>query len=103
MNNEDAISRAYALGIIQHIQDDKAQTAPEKNILNFAFVGIKCAPSVPPQVVHGRWVILTHDEQSDCDIYGCENCKVPTGIVKPIWRFCPNCGALMGGEDDAAR
>lgn len=97
MTNEDAISRAWMKAQFKEIKwlagEDRSAAVHLVNI----------APSAPPQVVHGRWVILTHDEQSDCDIYGCENCKVPTGIVKPIWRFCPNCGALMGGEDDAAR
>ena len=92
MNNEDTISRAYALGIIQHIQDDKAQTAPEKNILNFAFVGIKCAPSVPPQVVHGRWIEYGEEETW---FYKCSCC----GSVGHVnFRFCQDCGAKMGGR-----
>ena len=61
------------------------------------------APTIDPESLrpHGEWVVLTIDNDFDCAIFGCSHCKSAMGIVKPKWRFCPNCGAKMGRADHA--
>lgn len=87
MNNTqgDLISRAELLEIAEqqgHVTVD--------DIIN--------AEAVPPQVVCGRW-----------DIFGCcSQCgygdeKQSTQYIKENYKYCPNCGAKMGGEEDADR
>ena len=57
------------------------------------------AADVAP-VVHGRWVRgkLKNGEI----LHKCSACKddyrVPTCVGKPIYNYCPNCGAKMDGE-----
>lgn len=55
-------------------------------------------PSVPPQVVHGRWVTVG----PVIDLCECSECKFRA--IRAERNYCPHCGAKMdGGEDDAAR
>lgn len=55
------------------------------------------AADVAP-VRHGFWCWITED------IYRCDNCgemsHVKEVIGNPDWKYCPNCGCLMGGGDD---
>lgn len=55
------------------------------------------AADVAP-VVHGRW------EWDTGDIYRCTACNRKVHVVevmcRPVWDYCPNCGARMGGGDD---
>lgn len=62
-------------------------------------------PTVDAEPVrHGRWkpMDLTYGRS----IYYCTNCgesaEVPTDMGKPIYMFCPNCGAKMDGEGEDA-
>ena len=64
-------------GVVHEIIDRQSTLSPE---------------SLRPQ---GEWVVLVHDEKSDCDVFGCGNCKTAVGIIRPAWKFCPNCGAKM--------
>ena len=84
MNNEDAISRTELLEIAEqqgHVTVD--------DIIN--------AEAVLPQVAHGRWV------PDGKEHVHCSNCGDGRNIRTQIaWEFCPNCGAWMGGGDDAA-
>ena len=66
---------------------------------------IKALAPVQPQQMKGRWL---PDNNSAYEMrFVCSVCKesevVPTiGFTKykPIWDFCPNCGADMRGNDD---
>ena len=50
------------------------------------------------KVRHGFWCWITED------IYRCDNCgemsHVKEVMGEPDWKYCPNCGCLMGGGDD---
>ena len=72
------------------------------------------------EVRHGRWIVTsklhplpwdtdpldwdrydkkTHSEWED--YYECSECHNGEYDMKPQWRYCPNCGAVMdGGQDD---
>jgi hypothetical protein len=66
---------------------------------------LRSLPSVQPQRMKGRWL-----PDNNCAYemrFVCSVCKesevVPTiGFTKykPIWDFCPNCGADMRGEEN---
>lgn len=66
---------------------------------NFHYTELKAwlealpAEDVQP-VKHGRWV-LDNPEQV---LMHCSNCNWRNLNWK--WKYCPNCGALMGDEDD---
>lgn len=54
-----------------------------------------------PECKKGEWI------PDDCDYerrYICSECKLPfrveTFMMKPAWRFCPNCGCRMEGESE---
>lgn len=87
MNNEDAISRAWLLN------NPMLHTWKKKDLVE----AIKSAPSVPPQVVQGRWVWNPDHCKWACSVCGGMEGECESPICK--W-----CGAKMdGGKDDAAR
>lgn len=57
------------------------------------------APTVDP-VKHGRW--KPWDLTWGRSVYYCTSCgeagEVPTEMGKPIYAYCPNCGARMDGD-----
>ena len=50
----------------------------------------------------GEWIEF--DTKWGRSFYYCTNCmetsEVPTAFGKPLYDFCPNCGARMKGADD---
>ena len=59
------------------------------------------AADVAP-VVHGRW--KPYDLTYGRSIYYCTACErsaeVPTVLDKPIFNYCPNCGAKMDEQEE---
>lgn len=51
-------------------------------------------PSAQPEQKHGWWIETESDEPC---FYRCSECK---RMVDEDFRFCPNCGADMRGEQD---
>ena len=45
-------------------------------------------------VRHGRWIELSRSSK-------CSECGFETGKYEPPRRYCPECGALMDGKEDA--
>lgn len=64
------------------------------------------APTIAPESLRpqGRWIrgaLQNGERLSKCSACG-ERCRVPTCVGKPIYDYCPNCGAKMkGAETDA--
>ena len=58
-------------------------------------------PSAQPERARGTWMPDTmcyYEERFICS--ECKgNYKVDTCMGKPMWNFCPNCGAMMKGEN----
>lgn len=57
-------------------------------------------PSAGPRP-RGRWrpnFIYHYEDRFVCSVCG-RSYKVDTCMGKPIWDFCPNCGADMRGEE----
>lgn len=61
---------------------------------------LKDLPSAQPERGTGEW--KPFDRTWGRSIYHCTACgeaeDCPTEMGKVIWRFCPNCGAKMGGD-----
>ena len=58
-------------------------------------------PSAQPQRKTGRWVNIDESEKWECSVCGRMMWFSPRLNVKPSdYRFCPNCGADMRGEQD---
>ena len=90
MTNEDAISRAAALDTLAFGTDGDYDTLHVYEAKD----RIEALPSIPPQVVHGRWI------DSGEALRHCSEC----GAYYFQYNYCPNCGAKMdGGEEDAVR
>ena len=55
------------------------------------------------EVVRGEWI--WHEDEDICNCSECEFEIDATGCIEPmeyvgVFRYCPNCGAKMKGEDD---
>lgn len=53
------------------------------------------ADDVAP-VVHGRWLCGDYYDIGDV----CSECDWDSQMTHPSYRYCPNCGARMDGDDD---
>lgn len=104
MNNEDAISRA---GLLSRFTFEHGDRIPEVDCDNFPVtVSIKDvkriimdAPTIPPPVVHGRWVNSDIDGMLTCS--NCKGCDTTSDYLMDTgFSFCPNCGAKMDGGDN---
>lgn len=78
----------------------------ERNIIFSAINEVEYAPTVDAeQVRRGRWI--HHPTESLWDICsvcgtGCKRREKDNGVVAQYnYRYCPYCGAMMGGENDA--
>lgn len=98
MNNEDMISRSAALKALAFGTDGEYDTLHVYEAKD----RIVALPSVPPQVVHGRWIKVGADKYCSCCSAWKPKIKhhITNETIEPI--CCPSCGAKMdGGEDDA--
>lgn len=58
-------------------------------------------PSVTPQRPKGKWMVYAKVEFGDfkgTEKYKCSECGHEVGVF--LSRYCPNCGAEMGGADE---
>ena len=69
-------------------------TAKEREALNMAIKALEQEPKT------GHWITLDYQkgkfECSECHTQG----YVDTCMYKPIWEFCPRCGADMRGDTE---
>ena len=77
-------------------------TDDEKTALYLAQIAL--GASLPEQTERktGHWL-----KDPDRDGYGryiCSECEEPFEVkevmMKPMWKFCPNCGANLSGEEE---
>lgn len=84
---------------------DREQTVREL-ALDYAYAAAKMVEAMPPAdvapVVHAKWVW-------NGSRFICSECKVKalldsdeTDYFQRLSNWCPNCGARMGGEENAA-
>ena len=67
-----------------------------------AFVDVMPAADVV-EVRHGKWAEI-EDRTGWSKNFFCSECRheffVDTCMLKPMWNYCPNCGASMRGEEE---
>lgn len=54
---------------------------------------LEMLPSAEPERKKGKWIPTKYE-----DVYTCSKCEIQIGIIGPIFRYCPNCGARMDEE-----
>ena len=98
-SDTDTISRQAAIDIIEDF--------PHGDVWNVESMEemvdrIKQLPSAQPERARGTWMPDTmcyYEERFICS--ECKgNYKVDTCMGKPMWNFCPNCGAKMEVDDE---
>ena len=86
----DSISRSEAIRMFENAEQDSFDVEEVTDGLNYL-------PSVKPKV--GRWIVIDHQRNR----FECSNCHtegyVDTQMYKPIWKYCPICGAKMEVEE----
>lgn len=70
-------------------------------LMGTAFDVLEATPSVTPKQRTGKWIKLDmHRGMADHKCTACgQECYVPTCMGEPMYAFCPNCGAMMKGEN----
>ena len=106
----DLISRQAAIEAIERLilPQGKGETAAEE-INRVAWrCAINCAEEMighlPTAERAGKWIATKEWGGRN---FSCSECRfeftVDTCMLKPIWNYCPNCGARMRGDEDEQR
>ena len=98
----DLIDRQAVIDLLKQMRKDGDMVPWEGKAV---FARIRKLPTIQPERNKGEWL---PDNNNDYEMrFVCSCCKesevVPTiGFTKykPLWDFCPNCGADMRGEKD---
>ena len=60
-------------------------------------------PTIEAEPVrHGRWLEYNsfyYELRFKCSVC-CNSENMPTRMYKPLWKYCPNCGAKMEVDDE---
>ena len=64
------------------------------------------APTIDPESLRkqGKWIrgeLQNGERRHKCSVCR-EACRVPTVVGKPVYDYCPNCGAKMKGAGEDA-
>lgn len=95
MNNEEAISHIRdILAENNSIKPSMVVFEAEKEALRVAIKALEQQPKI------GYWIAIDYQR----GIFRCSACHtegyVNTQMYKPIWEYCPNCGAKMSESED---
>ena len=96
--NNDLISRS---ALLNEYRDFKDMDCPSGHTVtaDYMIELAEDAPAVDAEVVrHGRWI---HDTNN---LFGCSECmeRDTMSFRRGLKNYCPNCGAKMDGDVDAA-
>lgn len=101
-NALDCVSRQEAIDALTELREKTVASDSFRLGIYYSIEEIKNVPPAQPERKKGRWL-----PDNNCYYetrYICSECKLPfhveTIMMKPSWRFCPNCGARMDGESD---
>ena len=61
---------------------------------------IEALPSAEPERKKGEWIIDKYKAELTCSECKKTFTNFPVIGWKPLWNFCPNCGADMRGESE---
>ena len=96
--SEDLIRRSDAIDVLYHYQE-----SVEMGIKSFplAVKAMNDIPTIEPK--RGEWAKRTHNTLiAQVNFAYCSECGQPImhEHTRPLWNFCPNCGAKMKGNSD---
>ena len=89
--------------LIETVKNEKYDCYEEWDAIDRTINLIKHAPTIDAvSVVHGEW--KPFDQAWGRQIWYCTACEtsmhMPTKMGKPMYEYCPYCGAKMKGADD---
>lgn len=102
---EDAVNRQAVLNTLDNM--DKALNE-DRTVENYKELLKECyevLPSVTARQKTGHWIHRTHIGRGTIQMYVCSNCRqefgydAETGIEFVDYKYCPNCGADMRGDE----
>lgn len=87
--------------LMEDLRIVKPITETEAVAFRFAYCKVKDAPTADVREnVHAHWEAINDVRHP----YRCSNCgsefDVETMMLRPLWNFCPICGADTRGETD---
>ena len=94
LTDEEKIFKVYA-------DNPHSMTTDFEGTLIDAINAIKGIPTIEPK--RGEWAKRTRDTLiAQVNFTYCSECGQPImhEHTRPLWNFCPNCGARMKGADD---
>ena len=98
----DLIERQEAIDALTNMKGIIYASDGVRKGISLAWNEILKLPPAQPERKKGCWL-----PDNNCYYetrYICSECKLPfhveTIMMKPSWRFCPNCGARMEGESE---
>ena len=102
---QDLISRQAVLKHIEKIRqkaqmmDDTRRASIIMNGMYLCEKAVMNQPSVQPERKRGRWL---PDNRPGGGFWVCSECKFPSEAfaANVLYKFCPNCGADMRGEQE---
>ncbi len=94
----DLIDRQAAIDALWKIKDER-DSVYYTSAIHSAVDALSELPSAEPERKTGRWI------ESDTDGFVCSECRngyrnQPTLMGKPMFEYCPVCGAKMEVEHD---
>lgn len=102
IKREDAVRRIAVLMAVE-AESDGCEDQPMDNYIEYALEDLADIPSADVAPVrHGRW--KPFDRTWGRSVFTCTACgdaiDVPTEMGKPLFVYCPNCGAHMMDEEE---
>ena len=106
-NNSDTISRQQTIDALRKMQTYKLFAGDDMILVDKAQVQteLMMLPSVQPERPRGHWVEIGDEpyDEWECDV--CGFVIDGSGCIDPeeyrdVYKFCPNCGADMRGEQE---
>ena len=92
--------------LINRLDTDEYGMRLPKAVVGLTKVLLDDAPSIDIEPKRGEWVKRTHNTLiAQVNFAYCSECGQPImhEHTRPLWNFCPNCGADMRGKDDERR
>jgi rubrerythrin len=95
----DLIERQAVLEGLASIAKAKAKSDAQKSMMGRTMFFVEQLPSVSTEKT-GRWI----KRENEFGLFECSVCKdgyidQPTCMGKPMFKFCPSCGAKMVVEE----
>ena len=86
--------QVVALGVINNITTTNAKQSFAR--LKHEALGVAISAMQEPERKHGEWVL---DVGVSVESFICSQCGINTDMRYGLYKYCPNCGAIMDGKE----